>query len=414
MPSILELKETRNQLSAETNRLVTAGLTPESEATIDTMHAEWVAQGKTIERLERAAAMEAEMRSVVQVPSSRIEGVEAGVEQAVANASRLSTPEYKSAYDSYLRRGKAEMSQAEVRELRAGSVELRTQSGATGASGGFTVPTTLADSIDIALKFYGGMRQNSTIYKTSGGGILNWPTNNDTNAVGEILSGTATGQDLVFGTLPFTAYTYSTKSIPVQNELLEDSAFPIEDIIRKAFVERIGRIQNTHFTVGVGATQPTGIITAASAGITAATGGATSVTYANLVDIEHSVDIAYRTGAKFMFHDTTLAALRKLVDTLGRPLLGLGLNGETPDSLLGYKYVVNNDVPVMAASAKSILFGQLTKYMIRDVANDLRILRLSEIQATSNQTVFVGFVRADANLLDSGTHPVKYFSNSAT
>jgi HK97 family phage major capsid protein len=410
MSVINQLKEKRNHIVAQATLLVTADMNAETRAKVDAMYVDADALKGDIDRAERAEAMEAELRSVKPLPASPL-GNE-GSEQAVG--SRLSTPEYKSAYESYLRRGKAELTQAEVRELHAGQAEIRTQSGATGASGGFTVPTTLADSIEVALKYYGGMRQNATILKTSGGGILNWPTNNDTTNVGAILSGAASEQDLVFGTIPFTAYTYTTKQIPVQNELLQDSAFPLEDLIRSQFVERIGRIQNTHFTVGVGTTQPTGIITAATAGITAATGGSTSVTYANLVDIVHSVDIAYRNGAKFMFNDLTLAAARKLVDTQGRPLLGLGINGGDPDSILGYKFVLNNDVPVMAANAKSIVFGQLSKYMIRDVANSLQILRLDQIQATSNQTVFVGFVRADGNLLDAGTHPATYFSNSAT
>lgn len=412
MSVINQLKEKRNHIVAQATLLVTADMNAETRAKVDAMYVDADAIKGDIDRAERAEAMEAELRSVKPLPASPL-GTE-GSEQADAKAAEIRTSNYKKAFDVYLRKGERGLNAEQASILNAGTSEVRIQSGATPASGGYTIPVNLADTIEVALKFFGGMRQVASNIKTSGGGTLNWPTNNDTNNVGAILSGAAAEQDLVFGSVPFGAFTYTTKQIPVQKELLQDSAFDLEKYIRDAFVNRIGRIQNTHFTTGVGTTTPTGVVTAATAGITALVGGTTSVTYANLVDIVHSVDIAYRTNARFMFNDQTLAAARKLVDTQGRALLGLGINGGDPDSILGYKYVVNNDVAVMAANAKSILFGDFSKYLIRDVANTLEIVRLSELGALSNQIIFVGFVRADANLIDAGTHPVTYFSNSAS
>jgi HK97 family phage major capsid protein len=412
MSVINQLKEKRNHIVAQATLLVTADMNAETRAKVDAMYVDADALKGDIDRAERAEAMEAELRSVKPLPASPLGNENS--EQADAKAAEVRTSNYKKAFDVYLRKGERGLSQEQASVLSAGTQEVRTQSGASPASGGYTIPVTLADTIEVALKFYGGMRQVASSIKTSGGGTLNWPTNNDTTNVGAILSGTAAEQDLVFGSVPFGAFTYTTKQIPVQKELLQDSAFPLEDYIRKAFVDRIGRIQNTHFTVGTGTTMPNGVVTQATAGITAATGGVTSVTYANLVDIVHSVDIAYRANAKFMFNDLTLAATRKLVDTQGRPLLGLGINGGDPDSILGYKYVVNNDVATMAASAKSILFGDFSKYLIRDVANSLEIVRLSELGALQNQVIFVGFVRGDGQLIDAGTHPLTYFSNSAS
>lgn len=406
---INELKEKRNRLVADATKLVSANMTEEQRTAVDSMYADADKIKGDIDRAERAQALEAELRSTVELPKSDIENA-----MNTAASDKMRTDDYKAAFTKYLRSGERSLTQAESATLSAGSPEFRTQSGGSGASGGYTIPATLADTIEVALKYYGGMRSVAKVIKTSGGGQLNYPTNNDTAQVGAILSGSAPEQDLTFGTVPFSAYTYTTKQIPVQKELLQDSAFDLEAFIREAFVNRIGRIQNTHFTVGTGSGQPTGVVSAASAGVTAATGGSTSVTYANLVDIVHSVDIAYRPNAKWMFNDTTLAAARKLVDTQGRALLGLGINGGDPDTILGYKYVVNNDVAGMAANAKSILFGDFSKYIIRDVANSLEIVRLIEMGALSNQVIFVGFVRADGNLVDAGTGPVKVFTNSAT
>ncbi len=67
----------------------------------------------------------------------------------------------------------------------------------------------------------------------------------------------------------------------------------------------------------------------------------------------------------------------------------------------------------MAASAKSILFGQLSKYLIRDV-KAFQLLRFDEVYAGNLQVGFMGFSRHDGHLLDAGTHPVKAYINAAS
>jgi len=404
--NIVEMKEKRNRLVVEASSLVKGDMNAETRAKVDAIYADADAIKGDIERAERSEALEAEMRKSTPPPPTSL-GDSAQAESA---AKEVRAAKYKEAFSTYLRKGERGVNAEQASILS----EYRTQSAATLGSGGYTVPIDLADQIEVALKYFGGMRAVSKNIKTSGGGTLNWPTNNDVTNVGAILSGSAAEQDLTFSNVPFGAFTYTTKQIPVQKELLQDSAFNLEEFIREAFVNRIGRIQNTHFTVGTGTTMPNGVGVVCPTGVTAATGGATSITYGNLVDTLHSVDVAYRSGAKWMFNDLTLAALRKLVDTQNRPLLGLGINGGDPDTILGYQYVINNDVPVMAASAKSVLFGDFSKYLIRDVAESLQIVRLDELGALSNQVIFVGFTRADGQLLDAGTHPIQAFANSAT
>ena len=67
----------------------------------------------------------------------------------------------------------------------------------------------------------------------------------------------------------------------------------------------------------------------------------------------------------------------------------------------------------MAANAKSILFGDFTRYYVRIVLG-MQLMRLVERYADALQIGFLAFMRADGNLLDAGTHPIVYYSNSAT
>ena len=90
-----------------------------------------------------------------------------------------------------------------------------------------------------------------------------------------------------------------------------------------------------------------------------------------------------------------------------------GNPGGAPDRLLGRQIEINQYMPVMAASAKSILFGDFSKYLIRDVM-DLTLFRMTDSKYTEKgQVGFLAFQRSGGRLLDIGG-AVKHYANSAT
>lgn len=291
----------------------------------------------------------------------------------------------------------------------------RAQAVGSGGAGGFTVPDELMRSLEVALLTYGGMRQVATVFRTDSGADLPIPNANDTAQEGVILAENTqvAQQDVAFTQLVIQAFKYSSKMILVSVELLQDNAINLAQFLGEALGNRIGRITNRHFTVGTGSGQPNGIVTAATLGKTGTTGQTTSIIYDDLVDLEHSVDPAYRIGGAFMMADSSLKVIKKLKDTTGRPLFVPGLAVSNPDTILGYPFIINQHVAVMAANAKSVLFGALSKYLIRDTAQ-VTLLRLDERFADFHQVAFLAFSRHDGDLLDAGTHPVSYYANSAT
>jgi HK97 family phage major capsid protein len=248
-----------------------------------------------------------------------------------------------------------------------------------------------------------------------------FPTENDTANVGAILAenSQATELDMAFGAVNLAAYVYTSKVVTVPLNLVQDSAFDLDSYIARKLGIRLGRIQNTHFTVGTGTNQPRGIVIDATSGKVGLTGQTLSIIYDDLVDLEHAVDPAYRPQSKFMLHDSSLKVIKKIKDTTGRPLWrssleGIGVSvGNNPDTVNGYPYVINNDMAVMAANAKSVLFGDFSNYAIRDVLG-VTVMRLTERFADFFQVGFIAWARADGALLDAGTHPVAYYANSAT
>jgi HK97 family phage major capsid protein len=84
-------------------------------------------------------------------------------------------------------------------------------------------------------------------------------------------------QDITFGVVNIGAFKFSSKLVLVSRELLQDSAFNIMEYIAKALGDRTGRIKNKKYTIGVGTTEPKGLIPAATLGKTGLTGQTLSV-----------------------------------------------------------------------------------------------------------------------------------------
>jgi len=295
----------------------------------------------------------------------------------------------------------------------------------TTTGGGYLIPQGFSDQLEEALKWYGGILGEVDTFETETGNPLPWPTDNDTANKGRMLAINTqlTETDVTFGQLTFNAFIGTSDLILVPLALMQDSYFDLDSYLARKLGTRLGRLINYECTMGGGTTVPYGIQPATiAAGNTTqgTTGTSTSIGYTNLVDLLHLVDPAYRDrpDAKYFFHDTTLKAIRKLLDSSNRPLwqpgISAGFGNGFPPTILDKPYVVNNDMPTMAASAYAVGFGALKNYKVRRVAGGTTIMRLTERYADYLQVGFLGFLRFDGNLLDAGTHPVALWQNSAT
>ena len=254
-----------------------------------------------------------------------------------------------------------QLSQRDFSQIKAAD-----QSVGTDGKGGYTVPTGFVTRLEEAMLHYGGMLNLSEVMRTDSGNDLHFPTVNDTSNTGALLAeNTATGaQDVTFAELVLGAYKYTSKLITVSHELLEDSAFNMPSYLGKVAGERLGRILNTECTVGDGSGNPNGVVTASTAGKTAA--AVDAITMDEILDLVTSVDVAYRANAQFMMHDSVTATLSKLKDGNSNYLWQPSIVQGQPDRLRGYGVSINNDMAsTIEASAKTILFGDFSKYMIR-------------------------------------------------
>lgn len=402
MQSIQALREQRAARAVEARALLdshTEGRFPADKAEkFDAYEAEITQIDDQIARIERSLAL-------------TTEAVAKDFENQVIEKS---TP--KSVYNRWLRDGWDGVTREEISQIR------NTMSTTTGSEGGFTVPVTVATYVADALKAYGGMRAVADVIKTSGGQDMNFPTSDGTTEVGELIAQnvTATAADPVFGSITLATYKFSSKIIAIPFELLQDTVVDMEAFIAQRITDRLGRITNQYFTTGTGTAQPKGIVVSASLGKTGLSGQTLTVIYDDLVDLVHSVDPAYRMASGkigFMMNDSSLKVVRKIKDTSGRPIwtpsYEFGIVPGAPDSLLGYPIYINQDMAVMAANAKSIIFGNFNYYKIRDVM-DMTLFRFTDSAYTKlGQVGFLSWMRAGGTFVDVGG-AVKYYINSAT
>lgn len=381
--------------------------------------------GEEIANIERTASLDSRFAEIDE--QQRAAAAAAGTPDATGPSG--GDAEYRSAFQSWMRRGATGVSAEEQATLQRGfsafengDPELRALGAATGSAGGYTVPEGFWAKVTETLKYYGGAEDGAEVITTTIGNPLPWPTNNDTSNTGYMLgegSAASNEGDLTFGQKSLGAYTFVSGPAQVSLILSQDSAFDIESFVARKMGERIGRAENPKFTTGTGSSQPQGYITGATLGKTAAS--TTAVTYNEIVDLEHSVDRAYRANPNdclFKFHDLVFAELRKLRDDsggagVGRPLWQPSVTAGAPDTFNGYRYAINNDMASsLGASNKTIAFGNFrAAFVVRRVVGG-QLMRLTERYAEYLQVGFIGYERADSLVQDAAA--VKYLAQAAS
>lgn len=374
-------------------------LTAEERTNWDAAEADLTQASNDIERLNRMAALDTVDRSGAVTTTGGQDGPD-GTDNEAERAR------YGEAFTRYLRGGLTRMAPEQQQLLEANFSEMtgRAQAAGVDTLGGYLVPEGFLAKMTEAMKAYGGILGLATPINTSTGNDLPWPTNDDTGNEGEILGeNEEVGETgLTLGQRKLKAHIYSSRMVKASQVLLQDSAFDLEGWLPRKLGERIGRRAARSFTTGTGVDEPQGITVGITTGKTGASGQVTSITYDDLIDLEHSVDPAYREAGRcrFVMSDTMLSTLRKLKDLDGRPLWVPVPAPGFASTLNGQPYTVDNSMPVPAAGAKSIVFGDIAAgYVVRQVLA-VQTLRLAERYAERLQVAFLSFARLDGMIDD--------------
>jgi HK97 family phage major capsid protein len=386
--SILDLREKRAKAwdgakaFLDSKRGDSGLLSAEDTATYEKMESDVVSLGKEIDRLERQSALDAELAKATNTPLTSRPGTSG---QAVQKTGRASD-EYKAAFWATMR-GQRDASPGVYNALQVN----------TDSEGGYLVPEEFERQLIIALEEENVIRRIAHVITTSGEhkipvvatrGVASW--------VDE--EGAIPLSDDSFGQVSLGAYKLATM-IKVSEELLNDSAFNMESYIAQGFAGRIGNKEEESFVIGDGSGKPTGILAAAGGGQPGVTtAAATAITLDEILDLYYSLKSPYRRKAVFLMNDATVKAIRKLKDSTGQYLWQPSVKESTPDTLLSRPLITSSYVPIVAAGAKTIAFGDFSYYWIADRQNRA-FKRLNELYAANGQVGFMATQRVDGKLI---------------
>ena len=390
MSKILELREKRAKAWDAAKQFLDAKrgadgmLSEEDTATYDKMEQDVMNLGKEIERLERQAAIDAELSKATSTPLTGKPGAKMGKDET--EKTGRASDEYKGSFWNAMR-VKAPMP----------SVLNALQEG-TDSEGGYLVPDEFERTLVEALEEENVFRTLAHVIKTSSGDrkIPVVASKGSASWVDE--EGAYQESDDAFSQVSIGAYKLGTM-IKVSEELLADSVFDLEAYISKEFARRIGAREEESFFNGDGKGKPLGILAAtggAEVGVTAAS--ATAITADEVIDLFYSLKAPYRKNAVWLLNDATVKQIRKLKDSTGQYLWQPSLVAGTPDTILGRPVKTSAFMPTAAAGAKTIAFGDFKYYWIAD-RQGRTFKKLSELYAANGQVGFMGTQRVDGKLI---------------
>ena len=349
----------------------------EDAATYDRMEQEVMDLGKQIDRLERQAAIDAELAKATSTPITNQPNGKADGDSKQGRAS----DEYKRAFWNGMRN---KMSYEVQNALSIG----------TDSEGGYLVPDEYEKKLVQALEDEVFFRSLANVIKTSSGDRKIPIVTSKGEAAWIDEGGQFPESDDSFGQTSIGAYKLATM-IKVSDELLNDSVFNIENYISKEFARRIGTKEEEAFFVGDGKGKPEGLFGSADLGVTAAT---VNITFDDVMDLFYSLRSPYRKKATWLLNDSTVKAIRKLKDGNGNYIWQPSVRDGEPDRILNRPYRTSIYVPELAAGNRVMAFGDYSYYWIAD-RQGRSFKRLNELYATTGQVGFLACERVDGKLI---------------
>ncbi len=387
MDQILAMREKRAKLWDATKAFLDSKrngdglISAEDNATYEKMEADVIALGHEIERMERQAAIDREMNAPTSKPLT-------GKPQTVSGDTKTgrATDEYKSAFWNIMR--KKAVPHEVYNALQVGTL----------TEGGYLAPDEYEHTLIEALQDQNIFRSLARVISTSSGERKIPVVASKGTAAWIDEEAAYPESDDAFGQVSIGAYKLATM-IKVSEELLNDSVFDVAGYIAREFARRIGAAEEEAFFTGNGTGKPTGILNAtggAETGVT--TASATTVTFDEMMDLFYSLRAPYRRNSVFIMNDSTVKALRKLKNGNGDYLWTPSVTAGTPDTVLNRPVYTSTFMPTLAASAKSILFGDLGYYWVAD-REGRSFKRLNELYAPTGQVGFLASERVDGRLI---------------
>lgn len=366
-----ELEEKRAQLQEEMESLLSTAKT-EERAMTEEESAKFDGLEKEIKNIDATLAAEKRAEEL------KITKEEEPMSEVRAEETKVTEESEVRAFEAFVRNN--------LEELRAGEQQL------TEGNNGAIVPTTIANKIIEEVRDMVPFLTLGDVYNTNGKLSVPVYSEDSTNYINAdyVDEGTSLVDNIgEFTSVDLTGYVIGALAL-VSNKLISNTEINITDFVVRKVAEAIAEKLETEFVVGTN-NKITGVL-GATVRVTAAATGA--ITYDELVSLKHSIKKRFRKNAKWIMNDATYEAICKLKDGNQQPYFK-----DDEYKILGCEVLISDSMPTMAASAKAIVFGDLSGYSIK-MTKKVEVKILRERFAERNMVGVIGYGEYDGKITD--------------
>lgn len=320
----------------------------------------------------------------------------------------IATPQYKAAFEHYLREGEKFLSPQEHALL----LHTKALSESSNTGGGFATPidyiprvierragpvtftarashiTTNRDVV-LAPRVKGNTGTYNTMYPNAV--VATWVSENPADTAGNV--------DPVFEAVSITVNT-AKLTTKLSRNLVADAAFNVQTWLQGAFNVAAQLHKDQAFLIGTGTAQPLGV--AVDPDITQVkTGSNTALTADDPKNMLYGLPVQYWAGAEFWLSLAALKTYRTMKDGNGNyiwsPGFDHGMDNKVPGTLEGLPYNVTDFLGGVTQNAIPMVLGNPEYYWVVDRL-DLSIQVLNELYVQNNQIGYVGFLRCGGHV----------------
>lgn len=261
---------------------------------------------------------------------------------------------------------------------------------------GDTVPVAFADFVAVYQRTLNPTYDVARVIRSTNGENLTIPrltADSTSYKPGEGTAITESEPTLSSVTLSVTSYkglAYASQ------ELVQDEAVGLQDLIAFSAARAIGLSAGTDFTTGTN-----GFITLGTNGGTASTPNFIG-SGDDLITLFYSLAAPYRNSprAAWQMSNSAIQIIRKLKSTTNEYLWEPSLQLGEPDTLLGRRVYENPAMAAAASASKSVAFGDWSAYIIKEVT-PMRVAASQDYLFNTDQVAYKVVWRAGGTLPDA-------------
>lgn len=279
-------------------------------------------------------------------------------------------------------------------ENRAGEQNM------TMGNNGAIIPTTIAQKIIKAVKDICPIFAKATMYHVKG--ILKVPVWGKANSTHDITVGyqteftDITADSGKFTSVDLSGYLAGALTL-IGKSVINNGDIDVVNFIVSEMAEEIAAFLEKELLSGTGSNSATGALNTTN---TLTTAAATAITADELIDLQAKIKQVYQTNACWIMNPATFTAIRKLKDGNNRYLLQDDYTSEFPYRLLGKPVYLSDNMPTIAAGAKTVLYGDLSGLSV-NMREDVQIQILLEKYATQHAVGVVSWFEFDSKVTDN-------------